>query len=859
MTAHPWPWAGRSRELQAARGALAAAGGGVVLITGPSGSGRTRMAQELGGDRGGPSWIAGCLAGRAVPLGALVRWADTSVPDLPERIAGTAAALARAGRIVVADDVQVFDDASLAALTAALERPGARAVLTVRTDAPTPPAARPLLALPAITRVAIDGLGFAETREAMVRRLAGDVDAGTVGRFWRLSGGRPAYLTALVDHAHATGSLRHRFGLWTLDGDLAVPRAIADLLDVRIRDAGPEVAEVLDILTEIGRLPYASLAAMTSDDAVGAALAQQLVAVSGPGGAPADGIVEIAHPLLAEVRRHSSGIAHRRRVREQLTRELRSDDFSHRDLTLELGLASLALDDPGFRARDLTLLRGADAAVRTLDLAGALRFARAVAPGPMRVPALVIIGYVHSLLGEGDACDVALSRAIASTADPAIREVAVLLRVYNQVTTAGDPAGADAIIHAHAAALSPGARRAAGGFIAAIAGDPVTALANLAPGAGPDGEPEPEPGEMSRMYATMGAVIAAGDLGDLDTVTRAVETGDRNDDRWQLAPHQRVAVGWLEINARQVAGDVAGAQRAAAAIVERVPAMPNSAQHWLTSAIGAAALARGAFAEAVGHLHSALTGLDGSGAPEYIWYPVCLDLGLAAVASGNAAVADDVLARIDAGHGGSQPYLRPLELLLRAGRAALDDLLPEAVATAYRGAELARTRHQPVQEAACLIAAARLGDATGADRLATLAEQVPGAPRVVLGAQYARALDARDPHALIATAATHRTAGLPAVAADAEAQAAMLLRRGPRTGAALSAQERALRDAAECGLVSPALRALARQDGLTERQREIMRLATRGLTNQQIAQTLGLSVRTVEGHRYRAARSRSHA
>ncbi|MFZ2511674.1 MAG: helix-turn-helix transcriptional regulator, partial [Gordonia sp. (in: high G+C Gram-positive bacteria)] len=40
--------------------------------------------------------------------------------------------------------------------------------------------------------------------------------------------------------------------------------------------------------------------------------------------------------------------------------------------------------------------------------------------------------------------------------------------------------------------------------------------------------------------------------------------------------------------------------------------------------------------------------------------------------------------------------------------------------------------------------------------------------------------------------------------------------------------------------------------GLTARQREILALAGAGMTNQQIAAALGLSVRTVEGHRYRA-------
>jgi DNA-binding CsgD family transcriptional regulator len=41
---------------------------------------------------------------------------------------------------------------------------------------------------------------------------------------------------------------------------------------------------------------------------------------------------------------------------------------------------------------------------------------------------------------------------------------------------------------------------------------------------------------------------------------------------------------------------------------------------------------------------------------------------------------------------------------------------------------------------------------------------------------------------------------------------------------------------------------LARTDGLTLREVEIIRLLAAGLTNRQIAERLGLSVRTVDAH-----------
>jgi DNA-binding CsgD family transcriptional regulator len=84
--------------------------------------------------------------------------------------------------------------------------------------------------------------------------------------------------------------------------------------------------------------------------------------------------------------------------------------------------------------------------------------------------------------------------------------------------------------------------------------------------------------------------------------------------------------------------------------------------------------------------------------------------------------------------------------------------------------------------------------------------------------------------------------------ADAAAQAAAVHERnGSRRAAALS-RARAVTLARDCGLVdTPALELLS-PPTLTSREEEVARLAVRGMSNQDIADRLVLSVRTVEAH-----------
>ena len=160
-------------------------------------------------------------------------------------------------------------------------------------------------------------------------------------------------------------------------------------------------------------------------------------------------------------------------------------------------------------------------------------------------------------------------------------------------------------------------------------------------------------------------------------------------------------------------------------------------------------------------------------------------------------------------------------------------------------------REQPTHELLCLQTAAQWGDTTGAARARELADTLK-LPLAQTVAGHIEALAADDGNGLLTAAEEYRALGDRATATDAMAQAAVAFGRhgqGKRSAyAAALAQE----GADECGgLCTPALRNPAGQP-LTGRQREIVELVVAGLSNKQIAERLVMSVRSVEGHLYRA-------
>jgi DNA-binding CsgD family transcriptional regulator len=132
-------------------------------------------------------------------------------------------------------------------------------------------------------------------------------------------------------------------------------------------------------------------------------------------------------------------------------------------------------------------------------------------------------------------------------------------------------------------------------------------------------------------------------------------------------------------------------------------------------------------------------------------------------------------------------------------------------------------------------------------------EAIVGGPRARLAARFAAALHADDAGELSALSEDFERMGDRLAAIDAAAHAAIAYRGRELRGSALGCSTRAQTLAEQCGgATTPALRAAAEPLPLTDREREIVMLLGEGLSAREVAERLILSVRTVEGHIYRA-------
>ena len=437
---------GRDSELGIIRRALSRTGNhSGVVIAGGAGVGKTWLAREVlrRASAAGEctNWIVGTESAHALPLGAFIGSLGDAMSDpltSVRRVINSFVTQQRQGRVVVGvDDAHLLDGLSAFVVHRLAQSGGARLVVTVRTGSEEPDAVTALWKDGLLARLDLEPLSAAATREIIETTLGGPVDARSAARFWQLTGGNTLFLRQLVADQVAAGRMRELAGVWMWDGDVAVSASLSDTVGRRLRRLTPQLALVVDTLSQCEPLAVDVLCDLVRRRDLAAAERLGLVSVERTGGTL---MARLAHPLFGELRRASVGEIYLSGIRGQLATRLAENGDADMQATVRRALLSLDSDlDP-----DPELyLESARHAMTLLDLELADRFATAAAQGGAAgaagVRAMNLV-----LLGRSEEAETAL-RDMAGADAPDSHHWATL-RAANLVWFLGKPTEAAMIL-----------------------------------------------------------------------------------------------------------------------------------------------------------------------------------------------------------------------------------------------------------------------------------------------------------------------------------------------------------------------------------------------------------------------------
>jgi DNA-binding CsgD family transcriptional regulator len=839
------PLIGRTSERQQLQAVISPEATAGLVISGPPGVGRTRLLQEaalLAQEQGWEiSWFRATYPSVATSVEQLLRVLVNGRPRGSDR-----------PRLFVVDDAHLLDPAT-AALVYELAATGSATVVVSICTAIHP--AWPVTSLwkdGLCDRLDLSPLARADAQALAQHLLGGPVAMNLGDRLWRVASGNPLHLTELALGWAQEGAIIRPGKSWAWNGPSDLPRRLTDLICARLADLSPAQRDALELVAEAGPCGLDVLIKAGTSSDVLSDLERSGRIVARTSGLRL--LLEMADPLVGQVVQQQSGELRTRAIHAQLAVVLQAIGARRGDDALRLASSQLATGSPVLPA---TGTAAASRALQLLNVLMAEKLARqALASGGGLQAAIVL---AQTLIAQArydeakavvvpweepaeqsDALAVSLIRASASQwgSDHGTAEGQAELARWQQASVPG-PLRAEAFL------LTSKFRLFEGRFAAAL---DASRQAIAASESGQDVWQRAMVAKITGL-AAIGQPVRAAELGQRALTAR--ET-DLHED--QAGPFVREELATAVCRAYLMQGDLAAARDLAVRGRRRARAGRHEIlSMWWNTQLAQVALGYGRVRNALSLLRQAEE-LETHAPRSEHYLPLVRFMMMrtkirALVLVGDLDTAEQVAdesARLGRGVFAISELWQPDPVFWLAAAKGQES---RAVELAVQDADRAAAAGARSFELEALHQVIRLGRADQVvDRMREVQRMVIS-PMHEAYVQHAEALAGEDPVEMEAVARRFHGFGTRLLAVEAAAGAGWLLRMSGRTSSARRVSVLASNWRSECDdVLTPMTSLMVDSPELTQRQREIARLAAQGLASRAIAARLVLSVRTVDNY-----------